>query len=1217
MHGGVKFFTGAPAGARHYVEAGRYRADDYYLAEGAGVARRYTATAAGSVAELAPLDGDAYESWVAGIDPDTGESRGRLHSDARAVRFVEVIVNGPKSWSLAAALHPDVAAAYDAAQDRAAEQILGWLAAHGTTRVGPRGGQVLVPVEGIEAAVVRHHTSRAGDPHRHLHLQINTRVFADGRWRGLHTVGVREAIAAINGIGHAAVMCDPGFRTALASHGYRLDGTGEVRELAEYTGSFSARAAQIGRNIDRYEQQWTAANPGRTPGPRLRRVWDARAWADGRPDKVLPQPGEDLTARWVAELAGLGYVDRDRPVDLVPVPVGGLDRDAAVDSVLTRLAAGASAWNAAEIRGGVEQWIAAHGVVAEPAVRLELAEDLTARTRAASVPLLDRRGVPEDVRAWTSRPVLEVEADLVARLAARAEASPSPGPQAHGAEVTPPMPGGLDAGQIAAAAALAGHQALVVVEGAAGAGKTTLLAAARNLLEAQSRQLMVVTPTLKAATVAAAEVGARTGSAAWLAHQHGWRWDDDGTWTRLALGDGDLRTGTTYAGPQDAARLAAGDLLVVDEAGMLDQDTARALLVLADEQQLRVALVGDRRQLAAVGRGGVLDLAAGAVDPPAHLALDEVHRFTRTDPTGAVTPDEEYAALTLAMRAGDDPGAVFDALTARGQITVHPDLAALQEALVGLAATASRDRQAVAVVVDTREQAADLNAAIRDRLVADGRVDDTGAVSTRAGQRIGAGDRITTRRNDRDLGVANRDTWAVTAVDEAGWLLVTPTEDRPIGDVTPGLVIPRAVTPGGARERVLSAAYVTSHVELAYASTAHGVQGDTVLAAHMVVGEHTGAASAYVGMTRGRCANTAHLVAADPAEAREQWIAVFARDRADLGPGHAAALAAAEAARYAPARPLDDALGDLRRACTAEQRVLDQLAFWQRLQATYQRQVTTDADGAAVMSAAETVHRSAARDAADARQQVEAVGALVDATADRIHGDLLTRWDADRTGAAHAARTVADGPGRLGLRRAAVVRAAGQLNAWAGRWRPHLPDLPTDPQALAEVAGSADDRPTLEAALSAAARRAAERAHPQHAVSREAAQAAQRAADQAQHRLDDARCRHEDRLAGTAPPDKGTAERLTEAQRELADAQQRLTDARARITGLRHEPALATLPPGRLDDERAAWRADRDADTHGRAAGRWPAAAPLDERPVPLPGGRAVGHRSPGPSLGR
>ena len=162
------------------------------------------------------MDGETYERWVAGYDVDTGLAKGRLRTDDKGVRFVEVTVNGPKTWSLAAALHPEIAEAYDAAQMAAAEEIIGWLASHATTRVGPRGRQVQVPVEQIEAAVVRHFTSRAGDPHRHLHLQINARVFAAGGWRGLHTVGVRDSLEAINGIGHAAVMTNPEFREALA-----------------------------------------------------------------------------------------------------------------------------------------------------------------------------------------------------------------------------------------------------------------------------------------------------------------------------------------------------------------------------------------------------------------------------------------------------------------------------------------------------------------------------------------------------------------------------------------------------------------------------------------------------------------------------------------------------------------------------------------------------------------------------------------------------------------------------------------------------------------------------------------------------------------------------------------------------------------------------------------------------------------------------------------
>jgi exodeoxyribonuclease V alpha subunit len=227
----------------------------------------------------------------------------------------------------------------------------------------------------------------------------------------------------------------------------------------------------------------------------------------------------------------------------------------------------------------------------------------------------------------------------------------------------------------------------VVVEGAAGAGKTTTLAAARQLLEARGRGLVVVTPTLKAAKVAATEVGARAGSAAWLAFQHGWRWTEDGVWTRLALCDADPVAGAAYAGPGAGAELAPGDLLVVDEAGILDQDTARAVLTVADEAGARVALIGDRHQLAAVGRGGVLDLAARQVDPADHLTLDAVHRFTRPDGRGATVPDTEYADLTLAMRTGADPAGVFDTLVARDRLRLHTDATALHEWLAASAAT--------------------------------------------------------------------------------------------------------------------------------------------------------------------------------------------------------------------------------------------------------------------------------------------------------------------------------------------------------------------------------------------------------------------------------------------------------------------------------------------------------------------------------------------------
>jgi hypothetical protein len=64
-----------------------------------------------------------------------------------------------------------------------------------------------------------------------------------------------------------------------------------------------------------------------------------------------------------------------------------------------------------------------------------------------------------------------------------------------------------------------------------------------------------------------------------------WRWDEDARRNRI---DGEPRT---------EAALRPGDLPFVDEAGMLDQDTARALVTIADEHSVRIAFTDDRHQL--------------------------------------------------------------------------------------------------------------------------------------------------------------------------------------------------------------------------------------------------------------------------------------------------------------------------------------------------------------------------------------------------------------------------------------------------------------------------------------------------------------------------------------------------------------------------------------------------------------------------------------------
>ena len=83
MHGGVKFYRGSAAAARSYVEADHSRADDYYLADGTGLAEHYLA-GPGGMQRVSDLDGPTYERWVAGYDVLTGAAKvGCARTDAR------------------------------------------------------------------------------------------------------------------------------------------------------------------------------------------------------------------------------------------------------------------------------------------------------------------------------------------------------------------------------------------------------------------------------------------------------------------------------------------------------------------------------------------------------------------------------------------------------------------------------------------------------------------------------------------------------------------------------------------------------------------------------------------------------------------------------------------------------------------------------------------------------------------------------------------------------------------------------------------------------------------------------------------------------------------------------------------------------------------------------------------------------------------------------
>jgi conjugative relaxase-like TrwC/TraI family protein len=872
MRGGLVFFRGTGAAARAYVESDHSHADEYYLSEAGAVADWKAWDGSGQERNAASLDGTTYQNWVDWLDPESGTERGvpreetRISRDGEVVvnpaspRFVEMTVNCDKSLSVAAALDPKVSAALDDAQAAAGEAMNRYMAQNSVTRVGARGVQRLVPVERLESVSVLHRSSRAGDPHRHVHVQWNTRVFAEGKWRGLHTAATLKQQGALRGVGEAAINSDVRLQSALAEAGFSFDrSTGKITNLEKQARAMSKRANQIQANVARFETAWRQQFPGKEPDAALRREWDQKAWAFERPRKR--QASENAEAKWVSELREGGLqVDGFSPLDRPEVgTLDQLDRAAVAEHVVSVAGAKSSAWSLADLEGHVGVAIGQAGVRALPEEVTVYARTIAAEVAAALPQLpMDVPGqVPTWVRHLTSERVQRIERELQEGFTERGLNS--------GLVIDTDAPNldGLNAEQSVAARALATRAPLVVVEGAAGAGKTTMLAAARDLAAEDGTRFLVLAPTLRAANEAADAIGAQASSAHKLVHEHGFRWDDYGRWSRLEVGDTDPMTGATYKGPSDAFAVDADTRLVIDEAGMLDQDLAHAVLTVADEGGASLALVGDRAQLPAIGRGGVLNMAVAAHPRP--LDLSELYRFREAG----------YADLTLQMRDREAPKALFDDLEARGNIVVHASADEAWAAITSDVAARAAAGASVAVAVATNDQATEVNALVQAAHADAGRTRKPAVeVAGSDGLSLRIGDRLMTRQNDAGLGVANRDTWTVDRVHRDGSVSVS----------------------AGAREAKLSREYVEESTHLAYASTEYGVQGATVDYGHGVVTDSSSAQAIYVAATRGREHNALHIVAGDRAEARDVFVTAMNREAGDRG---------TEAARVAAQRDLE------------------------------------------------------------------------------------------------------------------------------------------------------------------------------------------------------------------------------------------------------------------------------------------------------------------------
>ena len=118
------------------------------------------------------LSSGGLRVWLTGHDPVTGEERGISQLRPEADLLLDGTLNHPKSYSVAALLHPELAAEFEALQDRIRDRtILLWQRELNARR--GHGGLVRESISRLEVVELQHRRSRALDPHLHRHLWLN------------------------------------------------------------------------------------------------------------------------------------------------------------------------------------------------------------------------------------------------------------------------------------------------------------------------------------------------------------------------------------------------------------------------------------------------------------------------------------------------------------------------------------------------------------------------------------------------------------------------------------------------------------------------------------------------------------------------------------------------------------------------------------------------------------------------------------------------------------------------------------------------------------------------------------------------------------------------------------------------------------------------------------------------------------------------------------
>ena len=797
-------------------------------------------------------------------------------TDPHQVPYFDMTVDAVKSVSVLHASYrvaarqarehgdEDQAAALDARANEieaalmdAAREAVAWLERHATyTRTGHHSARTgeWRDGDGLVASVFLHHISRDGDPHLHVHIAIWNRVQradrADEKWRTLDSRSLHNQRLAV------APVTDRIVQTRLSALGYamvpREDGNGaEVGGVSQdVIDLFSSRSRALTPVLKALIGQYQKIH-GKPPSKRT--IWllgqqaaqntrrtkaEARRTVAGQAGAAEPTAAQRLAAweaqttqREVQELSAVHQaVARFAAAHAghAPAVLDDAAKRTAARIAVAEVQQHHAVWSMAQLRFEVHRALPmlkpstdAEALVTEVAklavsgragaeVIQVTAPDLTNVT-SLGVRASDRGSIyrPPNEERYCTLTHLDTEQQILT-AAKRTVPQLVSGEQARAAAEST----GLTAGQRdATVIMLTATTATTALVAAAGAGKShTMAEFARLWTTFTGRRVIGLTTATNAARVLASEGLAESYNIAQFLGK--------------IEGSDELRR---------PVPLHRDDVLVLDEASQLSTTDLAMVQETARATGARLVLVGDTEQLGAVEAGGMFRLLAREV-PCAEL--HEVRRFDAAWEAGA----------SVRLRAGDFT--TYAAYDRHGKMRGADQDTTMDRAASMWLADYLRGKN-VLLLAGSNSEAADLSRRVQAKLIQLGTVQRPRAALS-DGNQAGIGDliraRLNTKINSSGRRLTNRDTLKIT-----GWHGPhVQVRRRELGGTwTRPFLIPRA--------------YLADSAELDYAGNTHVGQGRTVDTAHLLVTETLSRRSLYVGLTRGRESNTAHIVTGNTA----------------------------------------------------------------------------------------------------------------------------------------------------------------------------------------------------------------------------------------------------------------------------------------------------------------------------------------------------------------